>query len=74
MNAIAAIKAMLRGHQEMARDLAVRGLGRVGVNVSAEHEDLGDLIVGLVQTVRTQDPQMSRLADQIIALHMEAFR
>ena len=72
MNAIAAIKATLRGQKVMAKDLVVRGLQRVGVNGSPVQEEVGDLIVRLVETVRAQDPQILHLADQVLALHREA--
>lgn len=74
MNAVAAIRATLRGQEVIAKDLVVRGLRRVGVNVPVEHEDVSKLILELVEAVRAQDPRTSQLAARVIALHREAFR
>lgn len=73
MNAVAAIKALLRGNSTTAGDLVRRGLARVGVDVPSDYGDINTLIVTLVRTVRTQDPRLSRLADRVIALYRDAF-
>ncbi len=71
MNAIAAVKAVLRGQEEIARGLLERGFARVGLGVPAG--TLQALILTLAQSVAAMDPAVARLADRIEALHGEAF-
>jgi predicted nucleotidyltransferase len=71
MNAIAAVKALLRGQDEVARGLLERGFARVGLRVPAGTSQ--ELILALVQGVAAIDPAMAGLACRIEALHRAAF-
>lgn len=71
MNAIAAVKALLRGQAEVARGLLERGFARVGLRVPAGTSP--ELILALAQDVAALDPAVAGLARRIEALHRAAF-
>ena len=71
MNAIAAVKALLRSQEEIARGLLQRGFVRVGLQVPAGTAQ--DLILALAQDVAAMDPAVAGLARRIEALHRAAF-
>ena len=67
MNAIAAIKAIMRGNHDEAQQLLIRGHERVGLDVL---QDLSpkQRILYLSRQVAKLDPQAASLAEQIIEL------
>ena len=69
MNAVAAIKAHLRGKDEEAQQLLVRAYQRVGL----DFPDLGlrELILRLADEVRVIDPKLSSLAQDVRKLVLE---
>lgn len=71
MNAVAAIKALLRNREAQAEQLLVRGFHRAGhpVPEGAAQEQ----ILKLVQGIAALDPARSDLARRITALHRWAF-
>jgi putative hydrolase of the HAD superfamily len=71
MNGIAAVKALLRGREETARQLLVRGFERVGLDIPAESPR--GMILELAESVAAMDPTKAGLADRIVALHQQAF-
>jgi predicted nucleotidyltransferase len=71
MNATAAIKALLRGQEEVARGLLERGFARVGLRVPAGTSQ--ELILALAQDVPEMDPAVAGLAHRIEAFHRAAF-
>ena len=71
MNAVAAIKALLRSNREMAGQILDRGFERVGCEVpgkfALEH------ILRLIRKVAEIDPQQANLASKIERLYFEEF-
>lgn len=70
-NAVAAVKAQLRGRDELAEQLLERAYGRVGLNCS----DLAPrgLILRLADEVAALDPSTSALAAEVKELTEESF-
>jgi len=71
MNAIAAVKALLRHEEDKARQLLVRGFQRVGLAIPKG--DYWELILELAEGVATIDPTKAELARRIAELHRHAF-
>ena len=71
MNAIAAIKAVLRGRQEQARELLARAYARVGL--PAPDGNTPDLVRDLCGQVARLDPAQAGLARQIKELCDQVF-
>lgn len=71
MNAIAAVKALLRQREELARQLLRRGFERIGL---AEPEgEPQELILKLAADVARADPTRAKLAGRVMELHRQAF-
>jgi hypothetical protein len=71
MNAIAAVKALLRHDEDKARQLLARGFERVGLVIPAG--DSQELILELVAGVAAMDTTQADLARRIVELHQRAF-
>lgn len=71
MNALAAIKALLRSKREMARQILDRGFERVGCEVPGEFAP--EHILRLIRRVCEIDPQQATLASKIERLYLEEF-
>ena len=71
MNAVAAVKAHLRGKDAEARQLLVRAYGRVGLDFP--NLELGELILKLADEVSVMDPKVVVLARDIGKLVPETF-
>jgi predicted nucleotidyltransferase len=71
MNAVAAVKAHLRGKDAEARQLLVRAYGRVGLDLP--DLELRELILRLADEIRIMDPKLSGLAQDVGNLVAEAF-
>jgi predicted nucleotidyltransferase len=71
MNAIAAVKALLRHEEEKARQLLARGFQRVGLVTPAG--DSQELILKLAEDVAAMDATKADLARRIVELHRRAF-
>ena len=71
MNAIAAVKALLRHEEDTARQLLVRGFKRVGLVIP--EGDSQELILKLAEGVATMDSTKAELARRIVELHRHAF-
>jgi predicted nucleotidyltransferase len=71
MRAIAAVKALLRGKEDTARQLLVRGFE--GVGLAVPEGDPQELILKLTASVAEMDPSRVGLASRIVELHREAF-
>jgi hypothetical protein len=71
MNAIAAVKALLRHEEDKAGQLLVRGFERVGLVIS--EGDSQELIVKLAEGVAAMDATQADLARRIVELHGRAF-
>ncbi len=71
MNAVAAIKAHLRGKDEEAQQLLVRAYKRVGLDFP--DLELGELILELVDEISALDPKLVALAEDIRKLVAETF-
>jgi hypothetical protein len=71
MNAIAAVKALLRGREAEARGLLMRGYERGGW--SAPEKNSPELIMDLCEQVARLDPAQAGLAQQVLALHRQVF-
>ena len=70
MNAIAAIKALLRNKEDAAK-LLIRGFERV--SLPAPNDGLEELILQLASSIAIMDPAKSELAHRIMELHREVF-
>ena len=71
MNAIAAIKALLRGKDEVAQGLLERGFARLGLAVPEGNAPM--LILKLAEGAAALDPTQAALAGRIRALHEQVF-
>jgi predicted nucleotidyltransferase len=71
MNAIAAVKALLRGKEDMAGQLLGRGFDRIGL--ATPEGDPQELILKLAEGVAVVDVTMAILAGRIVELHRQAF-
>ena len=71
MNAVAAIKALLRSNREMAGQILDRGFERVGCEVPGEFAP--EHILRLIRKVAEIDPQQADLASKIERLYFEEF-
>ncbi len=71
MNAIAAVKALLRGNDAVAEGLLARGFERIGLPVLSG--DARSLIPQLARGAAALDPSKAALAGRIVALHSQAF-
>ncbi len=71
MNAVATIKALLRGQDETAGQLLRRAYERVGL--AKPEGEPRELVLMLVRSIETMDPAQARLAGRIIELHREVF-
>jgi hypothetical protein len=71
MNAIAAVKALLRGKDDLAEGLLARGFVRIGLAIPEGHPQ--EQILILAQGATRLDPSLAALAGEIILLHREAF-
>ena len=71
MNAIAALKAVLRSQEEKAKQILDRGFERVGLEVP--EAPVHELISGLAGQIAAIDPLQTELARQIQHLHGEIF-
>ncbi len=70
MNAIAAVKALLRGQEQNAALLLARGFQRVGLAVPAQPSQKHILL--LAQEIAARDPAQTPLAGRIIELYWQA--
>ena len=71
MNAIAAVKALLRHEEDKARQLLARGFERVGLVIP--EGDSQELILELAEGVAALDATKADLARRIVELHRRAF-
>jgi len=71
MNAIAAVKALLRHEEDTARQLLVRGFERAMLAIP--EGDSQELILKLAEGVATMDSTRAELARRIVELHRQAF-
>ncbi len=71
MNALAAIKALLRGKRGMASQILDRGFERAGCEVLEEFSP--EHILRLIRKVAEIDPQQMTLASKIEGLYLEVF-
>lgn len=71
MNAIGAVKALLRNEEEEAKQLLIRAFERVGLAVPEATSQ--ELILKLTGSVAEMDPTKTGLARKIEELHREAF-
>ncbi len=71
MNAVAAVKVLLRNQEEDAEQLLVRAFERIGL--AAPEGNPRDLILKLTESVASMDPALAGLARRIEELHREAF-
>jgi hypothetical protein len=71
MNAIAAVKALLRHEEDEARQLLVRGFERVGLVIP--EGDAQELILKLAEGVAAMDVTKAGLARRIVELQWNAF-
>jgi predicted nucleotidyltransferase len=71
MNAIAAVKALLRHEEDTARQLLFRGFKRVGLVIL--EGDPQELILKLAEGVAAMDSTQAELARRIVELHRQAF-
>lgn len=71
MNAIAAIKALLRGRDDVAKGLLERGFARIGLAIPQIPPQ--ELILLLAEGAARQDLSVAALAGEIILLQREAF-
>lgn len=71
MNAIAAIKALLRGKDEMAQGLLERGFARLGLAIPPGNRQ--DLILKLADNAAAMDSTQAALAGRIRSLHQQVF-
>ena len=71
MNVIAALKALLRGKQEQARQFLVRGFERVGLTTPAGTPQ--ELIIELTTRIAEMDPAKTELTHKIRELHQQVF-
>lgn len=71
MNAVAALKAMLRDREEVTRQLLDRGFERIGL--TAPPGSPGEQVLFLCETVASMDPAKKDLAGRIMAVHKQVF-
>lgn len=71
MNAVAAIKALLRNQEQEAASLIKRAFKRVGLEVYLG--ETHNLILVLVEAIAVLDPSLNELSDRIKLLHHQAF-
>ena len=71
MNAVAAIKAMLRGQPDTASELLRRGYERVGLALPAVSPP--ELILDLCKSIAEMDPSQVELAQRVLELHQQVF-
>lgn len=71
MNAVAAVKAHLRGKDDDAMQLLERAYERVGLDLP--NLELKELILELAHSVQLMDPKLTALAERIEGLVREAF-
>ena len=71
MNAIAAVKALLRHKEDTARQLLIRGFERVGLDVPEGSSQ--ELILKLAEGVAAMDSTKAALAYRIVELHQQVF-
>lgn len=71
MNSIAAMKAVLRGQEQAAQQLLLRGFERVRL----EHRpgSPSELILTMCENIARMDPAKRELAQQIMELHRQIF-
>ena len=70
MNAIAAVKALLRHREDTARQLLIRGFERVGLVVPEGNS--WELIRKLAESVADMDPTRAELARRIVELQRQS--
>lgn len=71
MNAIAAMKALLRGQEDNTRQLLLRGYERV--RLKAPPGSPSELILSLCENIARMDPAKRELAQRIVELHQQVF-
>ncbi len=71
MNAVAAIKALLRNREEDAEQFLIRGFGRAGLEVP--EASLQEQIIILTESIAAMDSTKVGLARRIMGLHREVF-
>jgi predicted nucleotidyltransferase len=71
MNAIAAVKALLRNKEDMARQLLIRGFERVGLAIPEGSSQ--ELILELSRSIDEMDSTKVGLTHRIIELHQQVF-
>ena len=71
MNAVAAVKALLRYKEDTARQLLIRGFERVGL-VTPEGSSQ-ELILNLAESVAAMDSTKAELVQRIVELHQQVF-
>jgi hypothetical protein len=71
MNAIAAVKALLRNREEETMPLLIRGFERVGLTVPEGSPQ--ELILKLTESIAAMDSARVGLVHRIVELHQEVF-
>ena len=71
MNAIAAVKALLRNEEDIAEQLLARGFERVGLSIP--EGNLQELILKLTKGVAAMDSSKTGFARRVVELHRDAF-
>lgn len=71
MNAVAAVKALLRHKEDTAKQLLIRGFERVGL-ATPEGSSQG-LILELIRSIAEMDSSQAGLASRIAVLHHQVF-
>lgn len=71
MNAIAAVKALLRYKEDTARQLLIRGFERVGLRVPEGGAQ--ELVLKLAESIAAMDSTKAELAHRIVELHQRVF-
>lgn len=71
MNAVAAVKALLRNQEGTARGLLVRAFERIGLPIPLSSSPV--LITVLCRSVTAIDPTQVNLAEQVLDLHHQVF-
>jgi len=71
MNAVAAVKAVLRNREDEAHQLLLRACQRVGLDLPSDRS-VRELILQLSAEIRNMDPPIRDLSDSVIQLAEEA--
>jgi len=71
MNDIAAVKTLLRHHEDTARQLLIRGFERIGLDIPKGSSQ--ELVQKLAEGVASMDSSKAALAYRIVALNQQVF-